>query len=289
MVLIIHPVPIVEEKVKPERQNLKRDAYKTRWWQYAEKQSALYKAITPLERVLVIACVGQHGSFAFLSSNIIFSHALAVFALPTDSAFCTLQSRIHEIWIRFFGSSMKDDLRYTPTDCFQTFPFPENWETNPTLEAIGKEYYEYRAALMVRNNQGLTDTYNRFHDPDEYDPEILKLRELHTAMDKAVLDAYGWSDISTDCDFILDYEEEEDTENSSGRQKKKPWRYRWREEIHDEVLARLLDLNQKRAEAEILGGKAAVKSKGKGEKVIKGRKNSKNKNHPVTIPGMDNV
>ena len=62
---------------------------------------------------------------------------------------------------------MKDDLRYTPSDCFETFPFPADFETDPALEAAGKEYYEFRAALMVRNNEGLTKTYNRFHDPDE--------------------------------------------------------------------------------------------------------------------------
>lgn len=107
----------------------------------------------------------------------VFSEALVVFALDNYSAFCTLQSRIHEIWARFFSSSMKDDLRYTPSDCFETFPFPENWETNSTLKAVRKDYYEFHAALMVRNNQGLTDTYNRFHDPDERDPGILKLRE----------------------------------------------------------------------------------------------------------------
>ena len=51
---------------------------------------------------------------------------------------------------------MKDDLRYTPSDCFETFPFPEKWETDAALEAAGREYYEFRAALMVRNNEGLT-------------------------------------------------------------------------------------------------------------------------------------
>jgi hypothetical protein len=158
--------------------------------------------------VLVVARVGQHGSFTFLPTGMVYSEQLVVIAIPSNSAFCTLQSRIHEIWARFFGSSMKDDLRYTPSDCFETFPFPENWETNPTLEAVGKEYEEYRAELMVRNNQGLTDTYNRFHDPDERDPNILKLRELHTKMDRAVLDAYGWHNISTQYDFLLDYEEE---------------------------------------------------------------------------------
>ena len=65
---------------------------------------------------------------------------------------------------------------------------------------------------MVRNNEGLTKTYNRFHDPDERSPDILKLRELHAAMDRAVLDAYGWTDLKPTCEFLLDYEDEEDQE-----------------------------------------------------------------------------
>ena len=104
-----------------------------------------------------------------------------------------MQCRAHEVWTRFFSSTLKDDLQYTPSDCFETFPFPENFETHPQLEAAGKEYYEFRAALMVRNNEGLTKTYNRFHDPNERSPDIQKLRDLHAAMDRAVLDAYGWT------------------------------------------------------------------------------------------------
>ena len=128
--------------------------------------------------------------------------------------------------------------------------------------------------------------YNRFHDPDERHPDILQLRLLHAQMDRAVLDAYGWTDISTQCTFLLDYEDEEDDENTLQRQKKKPWRYRWPEEIHDEVLARLFDLNQKRAEAEILGGKGADKSKTKGN-TKKSRKTGKpTTNNTATIPGL---
>ena len=62
---------------------------------------------------------------------------------------------------------MKDDLRYTPSDCFETFPFPDGWEARQSLEATGQAYYEHRAALMIRNNEGMTKTYNRFHDPYE--------------------------------------------------------------------------------------------------------------------------
>ena len=145
---------------------------------------------------------------------------------------------------------MKDDLRYTPSDCFETFPFPNNWQNHPDLEAVGKAYYAYRAQLMFDNAQWLTKTYNRFHNPEERDPGILELRELHAAMDRAVLDAYGWTDIPTDCEFLLDYEIDEEEWGN----KKKPYRYRWPQDVHDEVLARLLDLNQKRAREEQLAG-----------------------------------
>ena len=146
---------------------------------------------------------------------------------------------------------MKDDLRYTPSDCFETFPFPENWETHPALEAAGKTYYDFRAELMRENNEGMTKTYNRFHDPDEHDPRIARLRELHAAMDRAVLDAYGWNDILADCEFLLDYEIDEATWGH----KKKPYRYRWPDEVRDEVLARLLALNAERAAEERLAGR----------------------------------
>ncbi len=176
----------------------------------------------------------------------VYSHALNVYPLRTYSAFCALQCRPHEIWARFFGSSMKDDLRYTPSDCFETFPFHDGWEIDPALEAAGREYYEFRASLMVRNDGGLTKTYNRFHDPYDDDPEIQRLRELHTAMDRAVLDAYGWTDIPTDCEFLLDYEIDEEEWGS----RKKPYRYRWPDDVREEVLARLLELNAEHAAAE---------------------------------------
>ena len=148
---------------------------------------------------------------------------------------------------------MKDDLRYTPSDCFETFPFPDGWDTHPALEAAGKAYYDFRAALMVDNGEGMTSTYNRFHDLYETDPRIAELRELHAAMDRAVLDAYGWSDLPTDCDFLLDYTIDE----ASWGRRKKPFRYRWPDEVRDEVLARLLALNADRAAAEARAGAAA--------------------------------
>ena len=242
---------IIEKRVRGSRGSHSTAA----WWHFERYRPELYAAISDLDRILAISRVGQHVAFAFIPADLVYADSVVVVSGGTNAAFCALQSRPHENWTRFFASSMKDDLRYTPSDCFETFPFPENWEARPDLEAVGKEYYEFRAALMVRNDQGMTKTYNRFHDPYEDDAEIDELRRLHAAMDRAVLDAYGWTNIPTDCEFLLDYEIDEETWGK----KKKPYRYRWPDEIRDEVLARLMELNASRAAEEARAGLAKPK------------------------------
>jgi len=102
---------------------------------------------------------------------------------------------------------------------------------------------------MLRSNEGLTKVYNRFHGPDERSLEIVELRRLHEALDRAVLNAYGWTDIPTACEFLPEFDEEQDEEEAprSARGRQKRYRYRWPDEVRDEVLARLLALNIERA------------------------------------------
>jgi hypothetical protein len=291
---------VLRKKVKPERTRRKPDGdfalrspLPERWWHHADKRPALYRTIAPLDRVLVVNCgATPHAAFTFLPARQVFAHSLAVIASDRDSVFATLQSQVHEAWARCFGSSMKDDLRYTASDCFETFPFPEHFDTDATLEAAGKAYYEFRADVMVRNNEGLTKTYNRFHDPAEPSADIARLRELHAEMDRAVLAAYDWKNVPTACGFALDWLELDDDElantlaeapddvrerietadyffpdaasacrfqshiKKQGRGKL-PWRHRWPDDVRDDVLARLLALNAERAEAERLAGISA--------------------------------
>ena len=241
---------IVEAKVKPSRESLSSSAidrsHRRKWWLYANTRPELSMAIAGLERVLVTSRIGNSFAFTFLPAGTICNEKIVVFPFTRTAPFAVLQSRVHEIWARFFSSTLKDDLQYTPSDCFETFPFPEGWETHPALEAAGNTYHGFRAMLMVDKNEGLTKTYNRFHDIYESVPAVIELRELHAAMDRAVLCSYGWTDIPTNCEFLLDYEIDEAT---WGR-KKKPYRYRWPDTVRDEVLARLLALNAERAAAE---------------------------------------
>ena len=237
---------IVGDRVKPGRMTDGRAAYRARWWQYAEKRRELVAAIAGLRRVLVISQTSKTTMFTYLPTGMVYSTKVGVFPYTTCAAFCSLQARPHEIWARVFGSTLEDRLVYTPSDCFATFPFPDRWDSDPTLETAGQTYYDYRAHLMVRNDEGLTKTYNRFHDPYEDDPDIVRLRDLHAAMDHTVLNAYGWTDIPTDCEFLLDHEIDEEEWGN----RKKPYRYRWPDDVRDEVLARLVELNAKRAAEE---------------------------------------
>ncbi len=185
---------IAEEKVKPQRMTDNRETYRRYWWQFAEKRQDYYQAVNNLEHVLGVARVSDTFAFTFLPSRSVLNDKIVLFPSRGFRSFALLQSQTHETWARLQNSTLKDDMQYTPSKCFETFPFPEDFETNAALETAGQSYYDFRADLMVRNNEGLTKTYNRFHDPDEDAPDILKLRELHAAMDRAVLDAYGWTD-----------------------------------------------------------------------------------------------
>src|SRR5947209_6192603 len=141
-------------------------------------------------------------------------------------------------------------MSYTPTTNFETFPFPANIMN---LDAIGEYYYQYRQSIMLSRQEGLTKTYNRFHDLQELGADIVQLRALHKEMDGAVAKAYGWDDLNLGHGFY---------------ETKLGVRYTISEEARREVLGRLLKLNHERyAEEEAMGWheKGAKKSKGKGK------------------------
>lgn len=228
---------IVERKVKPDRISLPpKNAWNkqvaSKWWLFGADRRELNTEIAGLRRVLATgAAATQHLTFPFLSADKVFSHKLIIFPFDTTEHFCILISRAHAVFANFFSSTLEDRLTYNPSDCFETFPFPTalidsnaidpaHEATRQSIEAIGKRYHQFRSELMVSNNEGLTSTYNRFHDPAETSEGLLELRALHNAMDQAVLEAYGWSDAltqaitenphQTPCGFGLDYLDLED-------------------------------------------------------------------------------
>jgi len=117
---------------------------------------------------------------------------------------------------------------------------------------------------MLANNEGLTKTYNRFHNPDCTDVGIQKLRDLHVEMDNAVRDAYGWSDLDLEHDWIKTVAAEEKKDKKTGKVRTVEhveWRFTISERARQEVLRRLLELNHKIYAEEVAAGLHDKKAK----------------------------
>jgi len=222
---------IIEERVKPERMRVKQIRDRENWWRYNSYRKELRKAIVPLRRVLVRSEVSEFHMISFVPKDWVFSHMIIVFAFDDNYHFSLLQSNLHEAWVWRFASSLESRNRYTPTDCFSTFPFPQH----PTMEAkyqtevIGSTYHEYRKCFLLDRRIGLTQSYNLFNNPIYMDADIVRLRKLHVDMDQTILDCYHWKEVDLGHNFY---------KNERGQ-----IRYTVSPNARREILNRLLMLN----------------------------------------------
>jgi len=233
---------IVQERVRPEREALEpinafnRTAARC-WWQYGGPRFALYKKLCSLKRTLVAARVSKYLVLAWVKAEQVFSDQLIVFPTGREEFFAILQCSLHECWARYYCSTLGDKgLRYSPSDAVESFPFPE---FEPHLKKIAQAYHETRGSLQSQRNIGLTDLYNYFHRPSEQADDIQRLRELHAEMDRAVADAYGWTDLDLGHNF---------------HETKQGIHFTISESARREILDRLLALNHQRYAEEVAQG-----------------------------------
>ncbi|MFZ4698434.1 MAG: Eco57I restriction-modification methylase domain-containing protein [Candidatus Methylumidiphilus sp.] len=257
--------------VLPERLAQKNTGAKENWWRYYRHNNLSYKKSNQLGGCFITAATTKYLNFSWIKSGHIFTHALFTFTTDRWDLYSIVQSTIHEVWARKYSGALETRLRYSPSDCFETFPFPEGlWKTaNPFLADIGEHYHEHRRTLMRQLWLGLTDIYNLVHTrdltpervaklkkspptpllqrgerearggfPAEADYQgILELRRLHVELDNAIRDAYGWQDLDLGHDF---HEVETLPENDRIRYTISP-------AARKEVLKRLLAENHRRA------------------------------------------
>ena len=263
------PFKIIKEKVKPERIANKRIALLP-WWLYERARIEIYRSIKMLNHCFVAAATTKYLNFSAASCNYVFLNTLYVFTTDRWDLFAVVQSTLHEVWARKYSGALETRLRYSPSDCFETFPFPEGlWRfDDPNLARIGEQYHEHRRALMRTLQLGLTDIYNLFHTRELTPQKVARtskqpaaqaeegfqgihaLRCLHRALDIAVRDAYGWSDLDLCHDFV-----EVETLPENDR-----LRYTLSPTARKELLRRLLALNLQRA-AEAKAGKTPAKKR----------------------------
>jgi hypothetical protein len=296
---------IVESRVRPDRErpSQKDVPARLKWWLFKRPTIQLYNRLEALEHCFAAAATTKYLNFSKCNVGTVFTHALYVFTTDRWDLYGIVQSTIHEIWARKYSGALETRLRYSPSDCFDTFVFPSklwNWNSH-NLASIGKSYHEHRQRLMLQLWLGLTDIYNLFHssqlevdlkkqfaarakrDPygltipeehrtaalafsfDEALSSLQRLRELHVELDQSVLSEYGWHITSSESSGrILPAI---DLKHSLYDVETLPENDRTRFTISPaarrELLTRLLSLNHQRAAEEAATVAATPKTKGR--------------------------
>ena len=207
------PFEHVERVVKPARINNRIRWRAENWWLYGSPASAMRKALKGLERYIATPRVSKHRIFVWVKAGVVCNDATDVFARDDDYTFGVLHSRLHEAWARAMGTQLREaesGFRYTPTTCFETFPFPRpTGEQREAIAAAARDLNRLRDGwlnpvdaegnpVMVRvdlRRRTLTNLYN------EYESHTW-LVNVHERLDAAVADAYGWDADLSDAEAL---------------------------------------------------------------------------------------
>jgi len=192
------PFEYVREHVYPVRKNNKRRIYREKWWLLAETRPAMREALQPLSRYIGTSLVSKHRFFRWIASEVIPANLIIVIARDDDYFFGVLHGKPHLLWAKSMGTQLEDRPRYTPTTCFETYPFPwppgEEDPEDPRVQAIAeaaRELDEKRNAWL--NPPGLSEKELKKRTlTNLYNQRPTWLDLAHRKLDEAVFAAYGW-------------------------------------------------------------------------------------------------
>ncbi len=179
---------LVRARVKPERDLNRDEGFRRNWWRFGRPRGAMREAIAPLARYIAGNAQGKRFLFVWADAQVCPSNLTNVFAFDDDYSMGILTSSTHLAWAMSEGSTLRVDLRYTPTSCFETFPWPQpSSAQRESIGGIAARLIGRRQAICVERGIGLTELYNQVDDGAWRD-----LRDLHRELDAAVLRAYEW-------------------------------------------------------------------------------------------------
>ena len=189
------PFEYVKKHVLPLREGNRDRQRRTNWWRLGRSGEDLRDAVRPLTRFIVTPRVSKHRVFVWVIPETLPDSAVVAIARDDDYAFGVLHSRFHEVWARAMGTQLREvesGFRYTPTTCFETFPFPEpTEEQREAVAGAARKLDELRQGWL--NPTGVTAAdlkkrtlTNLYNDPPTW------LQNLHEQLDHAIAAAYGW-------------------------------------------------------------------------------------------------
>lgn len=202
------------EQVKPERDVCERQSYRDRWWTFAEPRPDLRRAIAGTSRYIATPMTAKHRLFVMLDANVLPDQGIVAIAASDALLFGVLSSRVHVAWSSVAGGTLEDRPRYNQTRCFEAFPFPSD-DTGliPALadriRTLAEQIDAHRKTRQAAHAEvTLTGLYNVLEKLRSGESLTVKekalheqglvgvLKSLHDDLDAAVLQAYGWSDLT---------------------------------------------------------------------------------------------
>jgi hypothetical protein len=161
------------------------------WWKLSYGREDMLKVISNSKRYISCPQVTKRPIFEFVSTEINPNAALMVFSLDDFYSFGIIQSKIHWGWFEEKCSTMKGDSRYTTDSVWDTFPWPQS-PTQKQVEKVAEaamKLHSERTKTLKEHNMSLRDLYRLLEQPGKN-----PIRDLHAALDKAAMEAYGFDE-----------------------------------------------------------------------------------------------
>ena len=258
---------IILNEVKPFRDNVRRKNHRKKWWLFGEARPALREAIHSIEFAIGTSETSKHRVFQVLENDVLPDQKIRVIAIDSFAILCILSSRLHCVWSEVSGGRQGagNDLVYNNTVCFDPFPFelqglgvdppPQN-----SLESLGRRLDSFRKDRLAEHKfLTMTALYNVLErmrelengcdvppltakEKDIHEAGLVSvLKDIHDSIDRTVFEAYGWADLIP---ALV---------GKPGATMPSPHKTPEQEEAEEELLTRLVALNQERAAEERRG------------------------------------
>ena len=188
------PFEYVNEHVRPQREKSKSKVLA--WWLHERPRPEMRRSLEGLKRYLATPTAAKHRLFVWMPSDVLPDHQLIAIARDDDYTFGVLHSRFHEVWALVRGTHLGVTPRYTPTTCFETFPFPRPTEAQrEAIAAAAVELNSLREGWLNPDGVGISISaaeLRRRTLTNLYNQRPTWLDNIHARLDAAVAAAYGW-------------------------------------------------------------------------------------------------
>lgn len=247
------------DRSKPVRAHDKMKYRRVYWWRYGQPSTQMREALENISRYIVTTETAAHRIFSFMDHRFAPDQKIRVVALNAAVNLAVLSSRVHVEFSFATGGwqGAGNDPVYQHTNTFDPFPFPLN--PSPRLTELGERLDAFRKERLAAHDfLTMTGLYNALErvreldagvgeplsaaERDTYDAgQIAILKELHDEIDRETFAAYGWSDLG------------EALVGKPGGTTPSAHKSAAQEAAEEELLVRLVALNQERAAAEQAG------------------------------------